>query len=257
MLRIYSGCDLNILFRGLKRATLARLKTHGLNEYFKGNTEQQMLPATGSLPENISSMPRRRVFAKAALPDNFDAREKWGNCKSVRDIRTQGNCGACWAMSSASVMSDRECIFSNAKYQPLISTEYLLTCCSNCGYGCEGGFPSKAFNFWMNSGIPSGGPFGSGIGCQPYQIGSQWSDSSATPPCIQHCMTDFSLPLEKDKYYALSSYVIVGDDKHYMQEIYENGPVVTTFTVYEDFYYYQSGTSFHHLIAASNGKFIH
>lgn len=30
------------------------------------------------------------------LPDNFDAREHWPNCPTIREIRDQGSCGSCW-----------------------------------------------------------------------------------------------------------------------------------------------------------------
>ena len=30
------------------------------------------------------------------LPDTFDAREEWPNCKSISEIRDQGKCGSCW-----------------------------------------------------------------------------------------------------------------------------------------------------------------
>lgn len=30
------------------------------------------------------------------LPDNFDARERWPNCPTIREVRDQGSCGSCW-----------------------------------------------------------------------------------------------------------------------------------------------------------------
>lgn len=30
------------------------------------------------------------------LPDNFDARDKWTNCPTLKEVRDQGNCGSCW-----------------------------------------------------------------------------------------------------------------------------------------------------------------
>lgn len=30
------------------------------------------------------------------LPENFDARENWPHCPTIREIRDQGSCGSCW-----------------------------------------------------------------------------------------------------------------------------------------------------------------
>lgn len=45
------------------------------------------------------------------LPDNFDSREKWSNCPSIKEVRDQGSCGSCWAVAAAAAMTDRVSIF--------------------------------------------------------------------------------------------------------------------------------------------------
>ena len=35
-------------------------------------------------------------YQAVKLPDSFDAREQWPNCKSLNEIRDQGACGSCW-----------------------------------------------------------------------------------------------------------------------------------------------------------------
>ncbi|VDM68681.1 unnamed protein product [Strongylus vulgaris] len=70
------------------------------------------------------------------IPDRFDAREKWRDCESIRTIRDQANCGSCWAVSAASVMSDRLCIRSKGKIQKIVSDADILSCCGSfCGNG--------------------------------------------------------------------------------------------------------------------------
>ncbi|KJH43745.1 hypothetical protein DICVIV_10233 [Dictyocaulus viviparus] len=49
------------------------------------------------------------------IPENFDARERWSQCDSIRTIRDQSHCGSCWAVSAAETMSDRTCIHSDGK----------------------------------------------------------------------------------------------------------------------------------------------
>lgn len=45
------------------------------------------------------------------LPDNFDSREKWSNCPTIKEIRDQGSCGSCWAVAASAAMTDRVSIF--------------------------------------------------------------------------------------------------------------------------------------------------
>lgn len=41
------------------------------------------------------------------LPDEFDSRENWPDCPTLKEVRDQGNCGSCWAISAVETMSDR------------------------------------------------------------------------------------------------------------------------------------------------------
>lgn len=34
------------------------------------------------------------------LPENFDARENWPHCPTIKEIRDQGSCGSCWVNNS-------------------------------------------------------------------------------------------------------------------------------------------------------------
>jgi len=34
-------------------------------------------------------------------------REQWPNCPTLKEVRDQGNCGSCWAISAVEAMSDR------------------------------------------------------------------------------------------------------------------------------------------------------
>lgn len=72
---------------------------------------------------------------KWGLPEHFDARQKWPKCASlVGGGRDQGNCGSCWAMAPAEVMSDRLCIQSNGaraiELSPFgMGTQRVVACC--------------------------------------------------------------------------------------------------------------------------------
>ena len=57
-----------------------------------------------------------KVQQQEILPESFDARAKWGKeCPSISLVPDQGNCGSCWAVSSAAVISDRICIHTSQK----------------------------------------------------------------------------------------------------------------------------------------------
>ncbi|VDO07862.1 unnamed protein product [Haemonchus placei] len=67
--------------------------------------------------EYLKMMPEE-LDTNQALPESFDARDKWKNCSSVIGyIRDQSNCGSCWAVSAAETMSDRLCIGTNGRVQ--------------------------------------------------------------------------------------------------------------------------------------------
>ena len=60
------------------------------------------------------------------LPEEYDLREEYKECESLRSIRFQDGCGGCWAFATAEVISDRICIESKGKKQPIISENELI-----------------------------------------------------------------------------------------------------------------------------------
>ena len=53
------------------------------------------------------------------LPESFDARDEWPDC--IQPIRSQGQCGGCWAFGAAEALSDRFCIASGGKINVVLS----------------------------------------------------------------------------------------------------------------------------------------
>ncbi|VDM79476.1 unnamed protein product [Strongylus vulgaris] len=100
------------------------------------------------------------IFSKEAIPERFDAREKWPNCKSIRTVRDQANCGnelltlihqisldlqsvlsiigSCWAVSSASAMSDSR---QHLNFQHVAGKEEGGHAIKIIGWGVERGIP--------------------------------------------------------------------------------------------------------------------
>lgn len=200
----------------------------------------------------------RVSFAGAMnLPDSFDSRTAWPNCPTIKEVRDQGSCGSCWAFGAVEAISDRVCVHSNGKVNVEVSAEDLLSCCgSECGMGCNGGYPGGAWNYWTERGLVSGGLYDSHVGCRPYSIppcehhvnGSRPAckgEEGDTPKCQKQCEDGYTPSYQKDKHYGDTSYSVPSSEQEIMAEIYKNGPVEGAFLVFADFPLYKSGVYRH------------
>lgn len=170
------------------------------------------------------------------LPTNFDAREEWPQCVSLQTILDQGHCGSCWAFGAVEALSDRFCIHNNETVT--LSENDLLSCCGfECGYGCNGGYPLRAWQYFVRSGVVTTecAPYFDAAGCQHPGCDPLYP----TPECVQECKdnTDW----QTVKHYASSAYRVGSDPYDIMAEVYTNGPVEVSFQVFEDFAHYKSG----------------
>lgn len=50
--------------------------------------------------KNVKQMASMHVNINEVLPEQFDAREEWGDL--IHPVQDQGNCGASWAFSTTS-----------------------------------------------------------------------------------------------------------------------------------------------------------
>jgi cathepsin B len=106
-------------------------------------TYSSMKHLMGSLetPEHIKAQFETVDAVAETIPAEFNATVQWPGCSSISEIRDQANCGSCWSFGAAEAMTDRYCIAQNQQANPRIAMENILTCCSACGYGCNGGYP--------------------------------------------------------------------------------------------------------------------
>ncbi|XP_063704138.1 cathepsin B [Culicoides brevitarsis] len=189
------------------------------------------------------------------FPENFDAREQWPNCPTIKEVRDQGGCGSCWAFGAVEAMSDRYCIHSNGTKHVHFSADDLVSCCHLCGFGCNGGFPGAAWSYWVRKGIVSGGPYGSNQGCRPYEIAPcehhvngtrpPCEAGGKTPKCNKKCEGSYPVKYSQDKRFGLKSYSVASHPEQIQKEIMTNGPVEGAFTVYEDLINYKEGVYQH------------
>nr|AFS89610.1 procathepsin B precursor [Phenacoccus solenopsis] len=191
------------------------------------------------------------------LPDEFDSRVRWPNCPTIREIRDQGSCGACWAFAAAEAMSDRVCIHSSQTKHFHFSALNLLSCCDSCEKGCLGCDHHLAWDHWVKHGIVSGGSYGSKEGCQPYHLPPcehhragprrNCTKYGPTPSCARVCQPDYKISYEDDLHFGKQWYALAPhNEKIIRTEIFHNGPVEATMAAYEDFYTYESGI-YHHI----------
>nr|CDJ88561.1 Peptidase C1A domain containing protein [Haemonchus contortus] len=186
------------------------------------------------------------------IPDEYDPRKIWSNCTSFY-IRDQANCGSCWAVSTAAAISDRICIATKARKQVNISATDLVTCCTpTCGFGCDGGWSIKAWEYFTYAGLVSGGEYRSKRCCRPYPIhpcGHHGNDTyygecpeeASTPPCKKKCQPGYRKLYRMDKRYGTEAFELPKSVKAIQKELLKNGPVTASFAVYEDFSLYKSG----------------
>lgn len=236
----------------------------GENQRFTGKDLSHVKMLLGSLktPEE-KKLPIKHMLHNENLPDNFDLREAYPNCTSLKEVRDQSNCGSCWAFGAVEAMSDRICIKSGQKLQTRISSEDLVSCCSSCGYGCDGGYPGAAWSYFKSKGLVTGGLYQDNSTCLPYafkpcdhhvvgKYGPCGGEEYPTPKCVSTCNSDYKGPAWKqDKWFASDAYRVPANEKSIMTEIFNNGSVEVDFEVYEDFINYKSGVYKH-----TTGKYL-
>ncbi|VDM51658.1 unnamed protein product, partial [Angiostrongylus costaricensis] len=192
------------------------------------------------------------------IPETFDARQHWSNCQSIKNIRDQSSCGSCWAFGAVEAMSDRICIASNEKIQVTLSADDLLSCCRTCGFGCEGGDPMLAWQYWVDHGIVTGSNFTVNQGCKPYpfppcehhsnktRFDPCRHDLYPTPKCSKKCVPSYKEKnYDDDKFYGRTAYGVKNDVVAIQKEVLTHGPVEVAFEVYEDFLHYAGGIYVH------------
>lgn len=181
------------------------------------------------------------------LPPAFDSREQWPYCPSIKEIRDQSACGLCWAFAAVEAISDRSCIHLNKNIS--LSAAGLGFCCSTCGYGCEGGYPSAAWKYYQSKGIVEEDcypyPFAP---CDPPSKNTSNpcpKDGYQTQSCPNKCRKNYEGPAWIDNLHKGKSAYSIKGATQIMIEIMKNGPVEAGFTVYEDFLAYKSGVYKH------------
>ncbi|CAL8104646.1 unnamed protein product [Calicophoron daubneyi] len=186
------------------------------------------LPPT---PEMIAEFGYKEVAydENEVIPEEFDARQKWPHCISLKTIWDQGQCGSCWAVSSASAMGDRYCIRNQSNV--VLSAYDVMSCCKTCAPNgpCNGGYPIKAWQHWNTMGVVTGGPKRcSGCTCYRYSGANLFN-------CDHKCRKGYEKSYESELTHGRRAKFLENNVEVIQREIMTNGPVVAGFEVFTDF----------------------
>jgi hypothetical protein len=162
------------------------------------------------------------------VPATFDWRNIDGNGKSyVTPVRNQSSCGSCWAFAAAAGLESYTLMTQNTPNTNLDLAEQLLLSCYNTN-GCSGGSPSGASYYIQSVGLPA-------EACFPYTAFDA-QDGANSVLCGQACIN------WSTSTYRILNYGSVSATTSAIKDALVNyGPLVTTFSVYADFFSYHGG----------------
>nr|BAG71138.1 cathepsin B-S1 [Tuberaphis takenouchii] len=228
-------------------------KTWKAERFFPANTSKEyimgLLGSRGytNYSSEVEIKTYDPLYEENASVEQFDSRENWKSCKQIGRIRDQGNCGSCWAFGTTGAFADRLCVSTGGKFNELLSPEDVAFCCQNCGKGCEGGYPIKAWQYFRTQGVPTGGDYDSKEGCAPYKI----------PPCFDQKgkNTCAGKPLERNhqcpktcygsttvqKRYKVKNEYVLNSPNTMEQDLIKYGPIEASFNLFDDLSAYKSG----------------
>eukprot|EP00457_Paulinella_chromatophora_P003834 gb/GEZN01003842.1/.p1 GENE.gb/GEZN01003842.1/~~gb/GEZN01003842.1/.p1 ORF type:complete len:606 (+),score=79.37 gb/GEZN01003842.1/:44-1861(+) len=170
--------------------------------------------------------------AKVRVPSTYDPRNIGGIDYTTADFNQHipQYCGSCWAMATASAMSDRIKLLRKAAYPSVqISPQALVNCVSN---GCHGADPTKAAEWILQNGITE-------ESCTNYlavakTCSAEWfcRDCSTNGTCFA---------VAKPHVYHITGHGNVLGQDQMMNELVAAGPISCTVCVTADFQNYQGG----------------
>ncbi len=177
-----------------------------------------LVPPVHTGHEPLLSLEAAPLFT---LPTGLDWRSNGGSY--VTPVRNQEGCGSCWAFASTAALESVTLISNRTPGVDLDLSEQVLVSCGGVG-SCGGGYIDSVANFFKNTGLPV-------ESCYPY-TGTDGACSNACPGW-------------QSSTYRISSWHYVATSSPTLDALkaalYAYGPLVTTMSVYQDFFSYQEG----------------
>jgi cathepsin B len=201
----------------------------GENKIFKGKTLSQVKKMFGAFILTNKKISTQSKKLKD-LPISFDSRLQWKDC--IKPLADQGACASGWAISEAGMLSDRFCISSNKTINVKLSSQDLLSC-DHFSMGCNGGILDKNMDYLQEKGIVT-------EACWPYV-----SHTGYLPQCSLDFKQECPVTHENFKKYFGTHIEHFSNTEDAMNAILKNGPIISGFRLYRDFFNYKSGVYQH------------
>ncbi|KAK2964157.1 putative Cathepsin B [Blattamonas nauphoetae] len=167
----------------------------------------------------------------------YDSRKYHPSCKCLNTVLDQGQCGSCWAFSSAGSAADSLCVHEMKNIIP--SPQYMVACTRGCldsflplcANGCNGGtLPMAGLDIEKNGIIESE--------CIPYT-------GKDDTKCYTNCTNVDSVVKPSFEHhkglYAFIPSLYGGIEKEMMLAIMASGSITVGFTVFTNFKGYKEG----------------
>ena len=200
-----------------------------LKKYTKKITEdglQYIKPQTkGSMTLNYTVEEINKTLEKYGFPHEYDFFNETG-CEKV--VKNQGRCGSCWSFGSTTSLAYRYCqqLGMDIDLSPQDAVSCYIKDCMKGNYLID-----SQLNLIKNGTVTES--------CFPYTSG----ENATVEECISECKNENE---EFKKYYAQNAYMTedyLSQETHLdiialiIDQLINNGPVVTAFTVFNDLYY--------------------
>lgn len=160
-------------------------------------------------PPSSSAQPQAGPAAPSTLPSTHNSCQQGGGCLSIED---QGQCGSCWSMASTGAVENELNIYHNAHVD---GGEQYLVSCNVDGWGCQGGNPFLALDYYVGK-VPSGEPAAGLV----YEADAPYRalDTACGGPYQHHEKIKSWSSIDPNSYIPAPALI--------KQAIYDHGPVV-------------------------------
>lgn len=211
------------------------------------------------------------------LPHNYDFRVKHPEC--VGQVLNQGQCGSCWSFSATEAFANRRCAAGLDGHSIRMSQQYQVSC-DTIDSGCAGGWLPTAWEFFLVKGVPSDEcvPYeaetflnGKNGKCPTHcengdeihvfktagtavNVGIRYSLPPATKKRGNFNLFGWCKDEGSEGQSAHMEEPLTMDESEKKKEqerniekaLVRDGPLQTAFSVYQDFFHYESGI-YHHI----------